>query len=302
MGLLSLILNVRANTDDARRKLRALDHTVTQSARNSMKNFRTAFTTFFSVSAMRMLILKTMEWAKNFETVRKEIEAMGLKIDSEIIRKGQIAELEWRRFGYQIRIGMLSWLPAVAGFFRDIARSIQVAATFWGVMASKTGGGLFSGVNVLGREGLGGLASRQNPLRHQAALAQKVLGMMETFGHEGAMSGLKGEGGGKNLEEFKRQLGELQAEWKRLDAMLESIRSSEQADILAELNKSKGGAGSTKGLEVPSMSGPYDALAAIGGFRSLSSMQDRLTDVAVKQLAQLESIKGNTESLKGGML
>jgi len=292
MGLLSLILNVRANTDDARRKLTALNHKVTQDTRFMMKNFRTAFTTFFSVSAMRTMVLQTMQWAKNFENIREEVKGLGVSIDENALKKAQYAEGEWRAFLYELRAGMLTWLPALTDLFSDIAFHVAKVGAMLGIW--------WEHMRDVTKE----TKDQREEVEAMYDIYDRSPGMM---GHGSGFhrAGIRGRGTLADINtSLDRAVPDIMSEFARMEderakrkADREAWINEEQARLKAAMNKRPEVAAAL----LPGILDRAGGMAAIGGFRSTGSMQSQV-DISRRQLVQLEAIKGNTDSLKGGVL
>jgi len=89
----------------------------------------------------------------------------------------------------------------------------------------------------------------------------------------------------------------MEAERARRKAEREAWIDEEQARIKAAMNKRT----EVAALLMPGILDRAGGMAAIGGFRSTGSMQSQV-DISRRQLVQLEAIKGNTDTLKGGIL
>jgi hypothetical protein len=285
-GALALILRVGANTDDARRKMKALDDTVTKSARWQMKQFRTAFTTFFSVSAMRTLVLQSLQFARNFHNVRAEVERLGIAVDEEMLKKAQMAEIQWRKFVHELKISIMGVMPRLVEYMKSFALWVKQAGAFFGALSVS--------MQTAFREARANkpihtFAVYDRDTRKQVGTRQKQDDLTATESINALLKGFE-----KGLDEAARAMAEVVAD-QTGDAGVEAQFNFERA---AENALASIATGIAKGsLMIQSA----DSLAKIGGYRGGAYMESQLK-VAQESYKELAIIRTNTETLRGGVL
>lgn len=250
------------------RGMRAAEDSATAMARNSARSFRQAFTTFFSVSALKNLVVGTWEWAKNFENVRDEIRLMGIQIDESIIKKAQQSAASWDIFMAHLRVGFAQMMPALSGFFSWIAQKAAGVGAFWGAF----------GVD---------------------APTTKVIPSSAPPGSWGAFPTIVKEGGKPIAERLKAGVKAME------DAEADIAKSFENAgrladqrvrDLLDKIEKQNKVAEKKAPLPPSAVAGSKDPLAAIGGF-GMGSHLDAIKNISRQQLNRLEKIEVNTDRM-----
>ena len=280
MGLLRLLFKLDADASGLKTKLHTAEKDLTGFSRRSMRDFRTGFTTFFSVSALRNMVRQAFQFAERYATddkFKEKVNDLGTVIDDVSIHSIMGAQLRFQSLGYTI---INEAIPAIDALGKAV----------WGMVSwiAQTGAAL------------GALAANDNILKKQREENKEALGLFKWTGVGAIAMALRGIQKNKELTDgdpwkpIITAVGEAKSRMDGLGALADA-RVQKTIDELRDKNKST----ITTPAEAAMAQTKRDSLAAIGGFTSRADME--IQSISKRQLRVLEKISNDTDNLNGGV-
>lgn len=277
MGLLRLLFKLDADASGLKSKLHAAERDMTGFARRSARDFRTVFTTFFSISAMRQMVRSVFQFAEKYATddkFKEKVNALGVTINDVAVDSLMKLQLEFQSFGYQLAstvIPALAWAgKATLGFIQWV----EEAAAIMGVLSTKIP------TYTSEKDIATAAAFIGAPAAEMEAAKAFINSLKENFSSDAIWSEV-----GVAIGEVAQRAADRAA---RAEAYLQTFYDSKKKKENTYTD-AEAATGQTK----------RDSLASIGGFTSRADME--IQSLSKRQLRELEKISNDTKNLNIGV-
>ena len=282
MGLLRLLFRLDADASGLQSKLHQTQRQLLHFSQISARNFRTAFTTFFSVSAMRQMLMRTFQFARKYATddkFQEKVKDLGTTLDDVAIHSIMATEIALQALGYQI---IEAVIPAIRGmndvlmWFVGGLRKMAAVVGFLSVKLDPT--------------------TRKNEIQNQMGILKNAPGA-EMHAWFQAL---------KAYPEQLKELGSLQTAGELAEILdgvtkqMEEFRANVENRVAKDIAEGRAKEQTvTTPAEAAAAQMKRDSLASIGGFTSRADME--LQSISKRQLRELEKISADTKNLNVGV-